>query len=146
MSRRWAGAVLALAAGVSAARAQPSADQDRIWQQWALNCQGCHQPEGLGAPGATPPLKGQVARFTSTPEGRAYLGRVPGVANAPLSDAELAALLNWLLVRFDAGHLSPAFRPYTAEELNRLRARPLRNDAAAARADLVRRWSTAPNR
>ena len=129
-----AGIMLAVIA--TGAAAQPS-EADRNWRHWVLNCQGCHQPQGLGIPGATPALKGQVSRFTATPEGRDYLARVPGVANAPLSDADLAALLNWLLIRFDPGHLSPAFRPYSAAEVGRLRAIPLRSDASVVRAKLV---------
>ncbi|HEY2356835.1 MAG TPA: cytochrome c [Phenylobacterium sp.] len=132
--------LITFAALATAVQAQPATDDQRVWRQWALNCQGCHQPQGLGVPGATPALQGQVARFTATPEGRAYLGRVPGVANAPLSDQDLAALLNWLLVRFDRNHLSPTFRPYAAAEVAELRARPLRSEAAAVRAELVRRW------
>ncbi len=117
------------------------ADEHRVWMDWALNCQGCHQSQGAGIPGSTPALRGQVARFTSTPEGREYLARVPGVASAPLSDADLAELLNWLLVRFDPHHLSLGFKPYSAEEVGRLRARPLRSDAAELRAKLVRGWA-----
>jgi hypothetical protein len=78
-----------------------------------------------------------VARFTNVPGGREYLARVPGVATAPVADAELAELLNWILWRFDGAHLSPAFKPFTAEEVAALRRRPLRTEAAQVRAALV---------
>jgi hypothetical protein len=92
---------------------------------YAIHCQGCHLADGDGTPGKVPRLAGQVAFFLRSPEGRAYLGRVPGVANAPLPDAELAALLNWTLHRFDAAHIPPDFVPYTAAEIGALRGAPL---------------------
>lgn len=92
---------------------------------YAIHCQGCHLADGAETPGKVPGLAGQVALFLRTPDGRAYLGRVPGVANAPLPDAELAALLNWTLRRFDAGHVPADFVPYDAEEIGALRSTPL---------------------
>lgn len=133
------GFALGVVAAFACSTAAFAADSDtRAWRHWALNCQGCHQPDGAGLPGATPPLRGVAARFTATPEGRAYLVRVPGVANSPLSDADLAELLNWLLLRFDREHLNADFRPYQAAEVGRLRLRPLRVEAARVRAELVR--------
>lgn len=94
---------------------------------YMLQCMGCHLEDGSGAPGRVPTLRG-VGRFLRVPGGRAYLVRVPGSAHAPLDDAALAALLNWLLVRFDpeaAG--TPAFTPYDAAEVARYRATRLAN-------------------
>lgn len=93
--------------------------------EFALNCQGCHRADGSGTPGSVPALAGSVARFLAVPGGRAYLVQVPGVAQAPLDDAALAAVLNWMLARFDARHLPKGFRPYAAEEVGRLRRFPL---------------------
>lgn len=92
---------------------------------YVIHCQGCHLADGAETPGKVPGLADQVARFLGTPDGRAYLGRVPGVANAPLSDAELATLLNWTLRRFDAAHVPSDFAPYGAEEIGALRRDPL---------------------
>lgn len=92
---------------------------------YAIHCQGCHLADGAETPGKVPGLAGQVALFLHSPAGRAYLGRVPGVANAPLADEELAVLLNWTLRRFDASHVPPDFEPYTAAEIGGLRATPL---------------------
>jgi len=47
------------------------------------------------------------------------------VAQAPLDDAALAAVLNWMLHRFDPAHLPADFVPYTAAEVGPLRAKPL---------------------
>ena len=110
---------------------------DLAWQHWVLNCQGCHRVDGTGSTETAPALAGMVAKFTNVAGGREYLGRVPGVATAPLSDADLAELLNWMLWRFDRDNLSANFRPYTAEEVRALRQRPLRTEAARVRASLV---------
>jgi mono/diheme cytochrome c family protein len=92
---------------------------------YALNCQGCHRADGAETPGSVPPLAGSVARFLAVPGGREYLVQVPGVSQAPLDDAPLAALLNWMLERFDAAHMPKPFVPYSAEEIGRLRKSPL---------------------
>jgi len=110
-------ALLALGAGVAGAYT-PAVE-------FALNCQGCHRADGGGTPGSVPTLADSVARFLAVPGGRAYLVQVPGVAQAPLDDAALAAVVNWMLARFDAPHLPRDFRPYTAEEVARLRQFPL---------------------
>ncbi len=103
---------------------------------WTLECEGCHRADGTGTPGSVPALRDSVARFLAVPGGRDYLARVPGVAQAPLDDAALAAVLNWMLDRFDRGHLPRDFAPYTAAEVGRLRARPLL-DVEAERKRLV---------
>ena len=93
--------------------------------EYALNCQGCHRADGAGTPGSVPPLVGSVARFLAAPGGREYLVQVPGVAQAPLDDATLAAVMNWMLDHFDRAHLPAGFVPYDAAEIGRLRVKPL---------------------
>jgi mono/diheme cytochrome c family protein len=102
---------------------------------YVLHCQGCHQAEGLGLPGAVPALKDSVARVVSAPGGREYVSRVPGVAQSQLDDAAVARLLNWIVVYYDAEHLPADFRPFTAGEIAAGRKRPLVN-ASEARAAL----------
>lgn len=109
----------------------------RAWQNWTLNCQGCHRPDGTGSAGTAPSLAGTVAKFLGVPGGREYLGRVPGVATSPLADADLAELMNWMLWRFDKGHLPADFQPFTGAEIGRLRTQPLRLEAAQMRTDLL---------
>jgi hypothetical protein len=111
----------------------------RAWQHWTLNCQGCHRPDGTGSAGTAPSLAGTVARFLSVPGGREYLGRVPGVATSPLSNADLSEVMNWMLWRFDKEHLPANFEPYTAAEIGQLRAAPLRLEASQMRAELLER-------
>ncbi|HEY4968537.1 MAG TPA: c-type cytochrome [Steroidobacteraceae bacterium] len=111
----------------------------RAWQHWTLNCQGCHRPDGTGSAATAPSLAGTVARFLSVPGGREYLGRVPGVATSPLSNADLSEVMNWMLWRFDKEHLPANFQPFTAAEIGQLRAAPLRLEASQMRAELLKR-------
>lgn len=125
-------------AAAAAPAAMPGVERpERARQNYILKCQGCHGAEAHGDLSLTPPMAGMVARFLAVPGGRDYLARVPGVATAPVGDAELAELLNWTLYRFDAANVPPGFRPYQAAEMARLRKTPLRTDAAAARRSLV---------
>jgi mono/diheme cytochrome c family protein len=144
-----AAALLALAGvgpsaaqGISALEAEsPPAgveNAQRAWQHWTLNCQGCHRQDGSGSPGTAPGLAGTVARFLAVPGGREYLGRVPGVATSPLSDADLAEVMNWMLWRFDREHIPATFQPFTAAEIGALRQRPLRLEASQLRAELLK--------
>jgi mono/diheme cytochrome c family protein len=116
---------LALVALASAAALAGPADAYTPEVDYALHCEGCHLADGSATPGKVPALAGSLARFLRVPGGREYLARVPGVANAPLSDAELAALLDWTLRRFDGAALPPDFAPYTAREVHALREQPL---------------------
>jgi hypothetical protein len=109
----------------------------RAWQNWTLNCQGCHRLDGTGSATTSPSLAGTVAKFLWVPGGRDYLGRVPGVATSPLSNADLAELMNWMLWRFDRKNLPVSFEPYTAAEIGQLRTRPLRLEASQMRSDLL---------
>jgi len=112
-------------------------DPQRAWQNWTLNCQGCHRLDGSGSDSTAPGIARTVAKFLWVPGGREYLVRVPGVATSPLSDAELAEVMNWMLWRFDREHLPAAFAPFTAAEVGRLRTRPLRLEASQMRSDLL---------
>lgn len=100
-------------------------------------CLGCHREDGSGsARNGVPDMRGVIGRFAHVPSGRAFLIQVAGVAQAPLDDAALAALMNWLLPRMDAAGLPADFAPYTAAEVARLRAeRP--GDLGALRAQAL---------
>jgi len=130
---------MATIAPVATAR---SDDGARARFHWIMNCQGCHQVDARGSAGGAPNMSGVMAKFLAVDGGRDYLGRVPGVAFAPLPDAELADLLNWSLRTFDAAHLPADFSPYTAEEMGRLRATPLVSDAAERRKNLAAQFET----
>jgi len=117
---------------------------DRAWQNYVLNCQGCHRSDGEGDAKTTPPLKGMVAHFTRIEGGREYLVQVPGVATSPIPDEELAELLNWMLWRFDRIGIAEGFPPYSGAEVSRLRGEPLRTEAASVRDSLISRGLKAP--
>jgi hypothetical protein len=111
---------------------------------YMLHCQGCHRPDGSGLPGAVPDLRGHVSVLLGSPAGRAFLVRVPGSANAPLSDRELAELLDWIVRRFDPAHLPADFAPYTAAEVASLRKQKLSKVKDARAAILSELGSEAP--
>jgi len=120
-----AAAGLAVSTLAGAAGASPG-------QDYMLYCMGCHGAEAQGVAGKIPPLAGALARFMRTSEGRNYVLRVPGAANSALSDARLAAVLNWLAERYGAAdEARPA--PFTAEDVTLARRVPLANVQAARR-------------
>ena len=100
-------AVLLLLLAASSGWATEPAEAD-----YMLNCQGCHLPDGSGFPARqVPDLRNQMGRFLSVPGGREFLVQVPGSAQTALNDADLARLLNWMLLRFSAAQLPANFGP-----------------------------------
>jgi mono/diheme cytochrome c family protein len=63
---------------------------------YMLQCQGCHKSNGEGIEGSVPDLKEYGAYLLSTAAGRQYFVSVPGSANAPLTNRELAEVLNFI--------------------------------------------------
>ncbi len=90
-----------------------------------LNCMGCHLADGSGQPGRVPSIRRTLVLFSESAQGRDYLIRVPGVAQSPLSDADTAALLNWLARNLSGAALPCGFVDYSAAEVRRSRAHPL---------------------
>jgi mono/diheme cytochrome c family protein len=131
--RGGAGAALLLAVALgspTAPVAKPAAsrvDAPRIETTagaYLLYCGGCHGISGHSSDTAVPSLRGQVDAFLCLPEGREYVVRLPNVAFAPLGDAQLAALMNFVvgLGKTREGKGDP---PYTAAEVGALRRKPL---------------------
>jgi len=116
--------------GPGSVAADPHAD-------YMLHCQGCHGPDGAGAPGAVPTFRGQVGKFLLVPGGREYLIRVPGVSQSELSDARVAEVLNWIVAELDGGGQPAGEARFTADEVSRHRRPPLA-DVDAVRAGLMR--------
>jgi mono/diheme cytochrome c family protein len=137
-------AIAALLADAATAPIPGVANAARARMNWMLHCQGCHQAEAKGSAAArTPAMAGEVARFLSVEGGRAYLTRVPGVANAGLPDDQLAELLNWTLATFDAGHMPATFTPFTAADMAAGRKAPLVSDAARMREEISAKFAKA---
>ena len=112
-------------------------DIPRAEFNWVMNCQGCHGIGALGTENGAPNMKDEVARFLSVEGGREYLVRVPGVAHAPVSDGQLADLVNWMILEFDCGHVPEDFQAYTADEVGALRKDVLISEAPVMRSALM---------
>jgi mono/diheme cytochrome c family protein len=134
-------AAFALAIAALAAPAALHAETPQV--DYMLQCQGCHRADGEGTPGSVPPLRGLVGRFLEVPGGREYLVRVPGSAQSPLDDAELAALLNWMVERFGPVDPVTGFAPFSADEVARVRTPPL-TEVEPVRRELLRRMDPPP--
>ena len=96
-------------------------------QLYTMNCWGCHSPHAEGIPGSVPRLAHSLGYFLYLPEGRTYLVRVPGVANSPLNDQQIADVLNWMLETFSKDELPKDFTPYSVDDIRAHRAQPILN-------------------
>jgi len=92
---------------------------------FAAHCQACHQAAGEGTPGIAPPLAGTLAKRAALPEGRAWLAQtlVSGMTGpitsrgepyngimppfAALPDADLMAVMTYVLAQFNDSHAVP---------------------------------------
>ena len=81
------------------------------------------------------PSLAETGELAALPGGREYLMRVPGAAQAPLSDERLARLIGWVVEQFGGGRIEP---PLLAEEVGAARREPFR-DPAKARSKLFDR-------
>jgi mono/diheme cytochrome c family protein len=115
--RRVVAALLAAALAPAAA----AGDDARWATQYLLHCSGCHGANGAGV-GSVPDLRGNLGHFLATPEGRRFVLQVPGMANARMSDADLAQLSNWMVRRFAPDTMPRDFRPYEAAEVRAARS------------------------
>jgi mono/diheme cytochrome c family protein len=106
-------------------------------------CATCHQQNAQGLPGVYPPLADSLGNELHLKRGREYLidvllngmagsiqvngttyvGLMPEFAS--LSDGEIAAILNQVLTKFNAGELPKDFTPITAAEIHAARARKI---------------------
>ena len=110
---------------LSSAGATTGANEILARQNYILNCQGCHLPDGSGSEGNVPKMNDFVGYFLHVPGGREFIVQVPGAAGAPISDQELADVMNWMLLNFSKNELPDPFIPYSAEEIAKLRKEPL---------------------
>jgi mono/diheme cytochrome c family protein len=131
-----------------APEAQAAADVDGE-SVYAANCASCHQANGQGVPGAFPPLAGgHAADLVQAEGGRSYLlhALVYGVqgqlevagqtynglmpAWRQLSDAEIAAVLNYVIRAWDNGAaLDAEVADFTPDEVAAVRGKDLASTA-----------------
>lgn len=125
---------------------------------YAARCVICHQKTAAGVPGIYPPLADSIGDDVLFNDGRDYLIHVViGGMSGPiavggtmynglmpqfsqLTDAEIAAVLNEVLTRFNAREIPKSFAPITAAEVRNARAttKPLSPvDLARERAALM---------
>jgi hypothetical protein len=97
---------------------------------YQLQCMGCHHADGAGETGRVPSIRRTLVPFSGLPEGREYLLRVPGVAQATLSDQDLAKLLNWMARNLSDVPLPRTYVEFTPAEVGTARRRPLTAVAA----------------
>ena len=132
MRRRLRRAILALAAvasGGALAAADPQAN-------YMLHCMGCHVADGSGSPGRVPSVRESLPVLSASAAGRRFLVQVPGAAQSPLSDLELAQVLSWMIRNLSDRPISSDFREFSAEEVARYRKTPL-VDVRGTRAQLL---------
>lgn len=131
-------------AGLAPALAQHVGDPEAGEALFARNCAGCHQANGMGVPGAFPPLVGTVPVFLHAgPDGRAILtsivlfglqgpitaggerfdGTMPSWAGT-LDDVAIADVLAYITSAWgNEAALPPDFEPFTSDEVATLRER-----------------------
>ena len=101
-----------------------------------LHCMGCHVADGSGSPGRVPSVRDSLPTLSASAAGRRFLVQVPGAAQSPLSDLELAQVLSWMIRNLSARPVSSDFRDFTAGEVARYRKTPL-VDVPGTRAQLL---------
>lgn len=116
-------------------------DSNRARLNYMLNCQGCHLADGSGLQDVVPNMRGEVGKFLSVPGGRAFLVQVPGSANSPLDNKQLAELLNWILITMSPEQLPEDFALYSEREVAGLRYHDLLN-VDQTRASLVAQFKS----
>jgi mono/diheme cytochrome c family protein len=149
--QRQASIAGAAAGAVAAAAANPVEQGERIYLH---NCQGCHQQNGQGVPGAFPPLVG-AEWVTGSPEtlvrillqglagpvqvaGATYNGAMPAWKDV-LKDEEIAAVATYLR------QWKPnAAAPVSGEQVASLRQATASRTAAWTAAELKAAEGTAP--
>jgi hypothetical protein len=99
---------------------------------YMLNCMGCHQEDGSGAPGKVPSLRNTLVPFAQTPAGRRYLVQVPGTSQSALSDREVAELLNWMIRSLSGRPVPRGLGDFSGAEVGSYRSERLR-DASTTR-------------
>ncbi len=105
---------------------------------YLLGCGGCHGAQGRSYAPLVPDLAGQAGYYLCTPEGRSYIARLPNVAFAHLSDADLARVMNYVVFTLGGRSAPAGTPPYSAAEMAARRAHPIDTPALLAmRAGIV---------
>jgi hypothetical protein len=92
---------------------------------YLVRCGGCHGPDGLSRTSLIPDLKDKAGYFLCDPAGRDYVSRLPNIVFSRITDAEMAALMNYVSFDLGGGSAPPHARAFTAGELGRARRNAL---------------------
>src|ERR1700722_6213057 len=90
---------------------------------YQLHCMGCHLADGSGETDRVPSVRKTFVPFSMLSDGRNYVLRDPGVAQWPLDDAEVAAVLNGMARNVSDVPLPAGFKDYDAGEVKAVRGR-----------------------
>lgn len=106
---------------------------------YMLQCQGCHKANGEGFGESVPDLRIVGRQLLAVPAGRQFYVSVPGSANAPLSDQQLAEVLNFIITDIlgDKDGRDDSLTRFTEEEITRYRSIRI-PDVQRLREDLVK--------
>ena len=103
-------------------------------------CSACHLPDGVGVPGAFPPVRNRAARIAALEGGREYLvavvsyglmgtievegnqyfGVMAGLG-AAMSPAQVATAINYIVFKLNDGE-APEVAPFTSDEVEKAQA------------------------
>jgi cytochrome c553 len=92
---------------------------------YALQCMGCHTPDGAGVGDRVPSIKDTLVPLAGMPDGRRYLVQVPGSSQSTLSNAELAELLNWMIRTLSVTSPPSTLAAFTEREVAEYRTQTL---------------------
>lgn len=92
---------------------------------YLLYCSGCHLVNGEGNQPNVPTLHKELGRMMEVSAMREYLVRIPGSAQAPITDQELTDVINWVLEQWNTDTLPKDFQMLTLEEVTAARKRIL---------------------
>jgi len=106
---------------------------------YMLQCQGCHKANGAGFGESVPDLRIVGRQLLAVPAGRQFYVSVPGSSNAPLSNQQLAEVLNFIIADIlgDKDDQADSLSRFTEEEIARYRSIKI-PDVKGLREELVR--------
>jgi len=100
---------------------------------FVVHCAGCHGMDGSGSTSANVPDMRHLGNFLRLDGGREFIVKVPGVMGSGLTDQQVADVTNWLLATLAKDSIPEGHMAYDAGEVQRARAVPLVDVAAARR-------------
>ncbi len=116
--------ILAIVLLVSSLHTASAKELSKVQTNYMLQCQGCHKADGSGMPPQTPDFREYASTFLETDIGRRYWISVPGAANSPLTNAELAEVLNYIAI--DIVKIKN-HRAFTSDEVKQHRGEKMKN-------------------